>query len=57
MENFKGGFQEKMNEGGKLEYAFAIMAVCMVMPLVLVYFIITKLITQPLIWIKKKIWK
>lgn len=57
MENFKGGFQKKMEEGGKLEYTFAILALCMIVPLIIIYFMITKLITQPLIWLKKKIWK
>ena len=57
MENFKGGFQKKMEEGGKLEYTFAIIALCMIVPLIIIYFMITKLITQPIIWLKKKIGK
>lgn len=57
MEKFKGGFQEKMDEGGKIEYIFAILAMCMILPLVIIYFTLVKLIIQPLSWIKKKIWK
>ena len=57
MEKFTGGFKEKMEQGGRLEYFFALIAMSMIIPVVIIYLIITKLIILPFNWIKKKIWK
>lgn len=57
MGDFKKGLQKGMENAGTLEYVFGVLAFISIIPVVVVYFILVKLIIQPLIWLKKKVWK
>jgi len=61
MEKFKGGLQKGMENAGIIEYIFGILAFISILPVVSVYFVLVKLIIQPLIYlytvIKAKVWK
>jgi len=61
MEKFKGGVQKGMENVGIMEYIFGILAFISILPVLAVYFVLVKLIWQPLIYLKTylkaKIWK
>jgi len=56
-EEFKKGMKTSNPNVGVLEYIFGILAGLSVLPVVVVYLVLAKLIVQPLIKVKKKIWK
>jgi len=56
-EEFKKGMETSNPNVGILEYIFGILAGLSVLPVVASYLVLVKLIVQPLIKVKKKIWK
>jgi hypothetical protein len=57
MKNFKGGIQKGVENAGIIEYIFGVLAFISILPVLSVYFILVKLTIQPLVWLKKKVWK
>ena len=57
MEDFKKGIDKSMKNAGVLEYIFGIIAFIAVFPVGMTYFILVKLIIQPLYQLFRKIWK
>ena len=57
MEDFKKGIDKSMKNAGVLEYIFGIIAFIAVFPVGMTYFILVKLIIQPLYKLFRKIWK
>jgi len=57
MSDFKKGLDRTIKKAGWLEYLFAILAVVSMLPVAATYFVLVKLIIQPIQWLFKKIWK
>jgi hypothetical protein len=49
--------ENKIKDAGFFEYLFATTAVLCVLPSVIIYFILVKLIVQPVQGLVKKVWK
>lgn len=54
---FTSGMDKAMENAGILEYFFGILAFCCVFPVGLTYFVLVKLIIQPVGILVKKVWK
>tara|TARA_R110000744_G_scaffold208582_1_gene327402 strand:- start:132 stop:308 length:177 start_codon:yes stop_codon:yes gene_type:complete len=54
---FTGGIDKAMDNAGILEYIFGTLAFFCVLPIGITYFILVKLIIQPILKLFKKIWK
>tara|TARA_R110000744_G_scaffold237507_1_gene354987 strand:+ start:189 stop:365 length:177 start_codon:yes stop_codon:yes gene_type:complete len=51
------GIDKAMKNAGILEYTFGILATISIMPVALTYFVLVRLIIQPIGKLFKKIWK
>jgi hypothetical protein len=56
-EDFTGGIDKVMEKAGILEYTFGILATISIVPVALTYFVLVKLIIQPIGRLYRKVWK
>lgn len=57
MSDFKKGIDKTIKNAGVLEYLFGILAFISILPVACTYFVLVKLIIQPIQWLFKKMWK
>jgi hypothetical protein len=57
MKELNKGIDKAMENAGILEYTFGIIAFCAVFPVGMTYFILVKMLIQPIHRLFRKIWK